>query len=187
MSGILTDHEIKEEARFGLIKPFVAEKVRHLGLSHGLSSFGYDLRLGRKFLLPNSNYRGAIDPANFDPDAMLPVEVTRDGDYITVPPNSFVLGETLEYINVPTDVIGICMGKSTYARCGLVLNTTPLEPGWRGYVTLEFSNTTKHPIILRPGAGCCQVLFFRGGHAPTTAYGEGKYQDQTGVTAPKAA
>lgn len=182
---ILTDHELIEEARYGLITPFVPEKVRHLGLSHGLSSFGYDLRLGSKFKVPNRDWSGVIDPANFDPEAMRDVEC-KDGDYITVPPGSFVLGETLEHINVPTDLIGICLGKSTYARCGVVLNTTPLEPGWRGYVTLEFSNTTRHSVILRPGAGCCQVLFFRGGNAPSKAYGDGKYQDQTGVTGPRA-
>lgn len=182
---ILTDHEIKEEARFGLISPFVAEKTRHLGLSHGLSSFGYDLRLGRKFKIPNPTYSGVIDPANFDPSAMLDVEVKEDADFVTIPPNSFILGETIEYINVPVDMIGLCVGKSTYARCGVVLNTTPLEPGWRGYVTLEFSNTTKHSVILRPGAGCCQVMFFRGGKTPWASYGDGKYQNQTGVTGPK--
>ena len=177
-SGLLSDSMIRD---LKFISPF-SEGVKRSGtISYGLSSYGYDVRLGAQFARP---VNGLIDPKDM---AKCGWERFTAQYYIDIPPNDFVLAETVETIAMPADVLGICVGKSTYARCGLVVNTTPLEPGWCGKVTLELSNTTKLPIRVYVGEGIAQVLFFVGAEACDVTYADksGKYQNQTGLTLPK--
>lgn len=144
-------------------------------ISYGLSSYGYDLRLDRKFKVFTNVNTGIIDPKEFDDKSF----VDQEGDYVIIPPNSFILGSSMEKINMPDDVTGVVLGKSTYARTGINCIATPLEAGWSGYVTLEFANSTPLPVKMYAGEGCCQVLFFRGNSCMTTyADRMGKYQDQ---------
>jgi dCTP deaminase len=182
--SILPDHWIRaaSEER-GLIEPF-SERVEGKGvISYGLSSYGYDVRVSREFKVFTNVYNSVVDPKSFAPDSFVDVE----SDVCTIPPNSFALARTLEYFRIPDDVLTVCVGKSTYARCGIIVNVTPFEPGWDGTATLEISNTTPLPARIYAGEGIAQVLFFRAESRCETTYAEreGKYQGQTGITLPR--
>ncbi len=166
----------------GLIEPFEENQVREGVVSYGLSSYGYDLRVANEFKVFTNVHTTIVDPKAFDPSSF--VDVT--GDCI-IPPNSFALARTVEYLRIPRNVITVCLGKSTYARCGLIVNVTPLEPTWEGYLTLEISNTTPLPAKVYGGEGIAQLLFFEGDEEPEVAYADrkGKYMKQVGVTLPK--
>lgn len=182
--GILPDHWIRQKAQEdGMIEPFV-EKQRGQGIiSYGLSSYGYDARLDNEFMIFTNVYNAVVDPKNFDQNAFVKFE----GDVCIIPPNSFVLAQTKEYFRIPDDVLVVCLGKSTYARCGLIVNVTPLEPGWEGQVTLEISNTTPLPAKIYAGEGIAQFLFLKGDSACEVTYAAraGKYMGQRGVTLPR--
>jgi dCTP deaminase len=147
-----------------------------------VSSYGYDVRVGRRFKVFTNVHCAVVDPKNFDSASFVDIE----GDSCLIPPNSFALAETVEYLEIPRDVIAICVGKSTYARCGIIVNVTPLEPEWRGRITLEISNTTPLPAKIYAGEGIAQILFLRAGAVCRTSYADkmGKYQDQQGLTLP---
>jgi len=182
---LLCDNEIKD---LNAIEPFVADQTgKEEGkISYGLSSFGYDIRLAPEFLVlthrKGDNGATLVDPKDFPKTAL----VAQAGEECIIPPNSFALARSLEYITMPQDCLAICMGKSTYARCGIVLNTTPLEPGWEGHITLEISNTTPYPAKVYANEGIAQLLFFKG-HTPLVSYSDrkGKYQGQNGIVLPK--
>ncbi|KDB56491.1 Deoxycytidine triphosphate deaminase [Anaplasma phagocytophilum str. MRK] len=181
--SVMPDHWIKERAlKDGMISPFVDHKEGTGVLSYGLSSYGYDARLDNKFKIFANTHSVVVDPKNFSQDSF----VDREGDFCIIPPNSFVLAKTVEYFNIPRDVMVVCVGKSTYARCGIVVNVTPLEPGWSGYVTLEFSNTSPLPVKVYAFEGACQFLFFSGKERCSKSYDEagGKYMGQSDVTLP---
>ena len=164
------------------IEPF-AEAVHRPGvISYGVSSYGYDVRVGRHFKIFTNVHCAIVDPKQFNPASFVDIE----GDYCIIPPNSFALAETVEYLEIPRDIIAVCVGKSTYARCGIIVNVTPLEPEWRGKVTIEISNTTPLPAKIYAGEGIAQILFLRGEGVCKTSYGDkrGKYQDQKGLTLP---
>lgn len=171
-----------------MITPFVESNVRHTDggpvISYGLTSFGYDLRVGEEFLIFSNLHTTIVDPKKMDKDAL--VKVRAENGYIIVPPNSFALAESVEHFHIPEDILGVVFGKSTYARCGIITNVTPLEPGWSGTVTLEISNTTPLPAKIYANEGLCQVLFMRG-ERPNITYADkkGKYQNQQGITLPK--
>jgi dCTP deaminase len=177
--GVLADWQIKREIK---IEPFEESLLRPGVISYGVSSYGYDVRVGRKFKLFTNVYGAIVDPKNFTSTAFVDIE----GDYCVIPPNSFALAETVEYIEVPRDILCVCLGKSTYARCGIIVNVTPLEPEWRGKITIEISNTTPLPAKIYAGEGIAQILFLRGEKVCQTSYGDkrGKYQDQKGLTLP---
>lgn len=164
----------------GMIEPFVENLQRENVISYGVSSYGYDARVAREFKIFTNVNNAIVDPKNFDNKSFVEFE----GDVCIIPPNSFVLARTVEYFRIPRDVLTVCVGKSTYARCGIVVNVTPLEPEWEGHVTLEFSNTTPLPAKLYAGEGACQFLFYAGDGICETSYADrkGKYQGQTGVT-----
>jgi dCTP deaminase len=172
----------------GMIEPFVGSQVRFEKgekiISYGLSSFGYDLRVSREFKVFTNIYNCIVDPKNFSDNSFVHMEV----DECIIPPNSFALARSVEYFRIPRDVLTICLGKSTYARCGIIVNVTPFEPGWEGYVTLEISNTTPLPAKIYANEGLAQVLFYRGANPPITSYAErgGKYMKQVGITLPVA-
>ena len=181
---IMSDTWIREQAtRHGMIEPFVDRQTRGGVISYGLSSYGYDARAGEDFRIFTNVDNDIVDPKNFSETSF----ATRRADVCVIPPNSFALASTIEYVRVPRDVLVICVGKSTYARCGIIVNVTPLEPGWEGQVTLEFSNTTPLPARIYANEGACQFLFFRGDRPCEVSYADrkGKYQGQTGVTLPK--
>lgn len=171
----------------GMIEPFERKLVRENEngkvVSYGLSSYGYDIRVGREFKVFGTAKDGIVDPKNFDPELCLDVV----GDECVIPPNGFVLARTVEYFRIPRNVLTVCLGKSTYARCGIIVNVTPFEPEWEGHVTLEFSNTTPYPAKIYAGEGCAQVLFLAGTATCDVSYKDrgGKYQGQTGLTLPK--
>jgi dCTP deaminase len=178
--GIMPDSWIREQAQQGMITPF-SEKQRG-GISYGVSSYGYDARIDREFKIFTNVNNTIVDPKNFQETSF----VEKTEDVCIIPPNSFVLATTVERFKIPTDVIVICLGKSTYARCGIVVNVTPLEPGWEGHVTMEFSNTTPLPAKLYANEGACQFLFFRCPPCEVTySDRKGKYMNQVGVTLPK--
>jgi dCTP deaminase len=179
--GILADYEIKEHV---FIDPFI-ETCPPGTISYGLSSYGYDLRIGRKFKIFSPVHSVAIDPKRVDPKAFVDIEV-EPGKQFVLPPHGFALAESVESLVIPNNVLAICLGKSTYARAGLVVNITPLEPAWRGTVTIELSNTTPLPVIIYPGEGIAQVLFFAASKQCKRTYNDkaGKYQDQFGITLP---
>ena len=183
--GLKADRWIRHMAQaHGMIVPFVADQVREGVISYGLSSYGYDIRIADEFRIFTPNpYNTVVDPKAMDERSM----VVFRGERCIIPPNSFALGRTVEYFRMPPDTLGIVMGKSTYARCGLVLNVTPLEPAWEGYVTLEISNTTPLPAVIYANEGIGQVLFFQGDEQCDVNYAQrrGKYQGQTGVTLPR--
>jgi dCTP deaminase len=166
-----------------MIDPFVPSKVSKGVISYGLSSYGYDARVGNKFKVFTNINSSCVDPKNFQSSNL----VEKEGDFCIIPPNSFALGCTIEYFKIPRDVIVLCVGKSTYARCGIIINVTPLEPCWEGYVTLEFSNTTPLPAKIYSNEGVCQFLFLQGDTECITAYNEsgGKYMNQNDITLPK--
>lgn len=181
---ILSDQEIKEYVKkFKMIKPFQNSQVRKGVLSFGVSSYGYDFRIADEFKIFTNINNAIIDPKNFDPKCF----VTYKGKECIVPPNSFVLARSAEYFRIPRDVLGLCLGKSTYARCGIVVNVTPLEPEWEGYVTVEISNTTSLPAKIYAYEGICQVIFICGRKECFISYADkkGKYQKQKKLTLPR--
>jgi dCTP deaminase len=184
--SILPDWRIRELAQGGMISPFEDRLVRteHNAsvISYGLSSFGYDLRCADEWKVFTNVMSAVVDPKHFDERSFVDIQANE----ILIPPNSFVLARSLEYMKIPDSVMVVALGKSTYARCGIVANVTPLEPGWEGHVTLEFSNTTPLPAKMYAFEGCVQLLFFEG-ERPEVNYRDraGKYQGQTGVTLPK--
>jgi dCTP deaminase len=165
-----------------MIKPFEERQVRAGGISYGLSSYGYDLRIADEFKIFTNINNTIVDPKNFDPRSF----VDYQGPVCIVPPNSFALGRSVEYFKIPRNVLTICVGKSTYARCGIITNVTPFEPEWEGYVTLEISNTTPLPAKIYANEGIAQVLFFQSDEACQTSYADrqGKYQGQQGIVLP---
>jgi dCTP deaminase len=165
----------------GMITPFVEKLVTTGKISYGLSSYGYDVRVGRKFKMFHNLNSTLIDPKAFDPRSF----VDHEGDCI-IPPNSFVLAETVERFRIPRNVLCVCLGKSTYARCGIIVNVTPLEPEWEGVITIEISNTTPLPAKIYAEEGIAQILFFLGDQVCETSYADrkGKYQNQPGLTLP---
>jgi dCTP deaminase len=177
--GVLADWQIQERVK---IEPLADSTYRPGVISYGLTSYGYDLRLGRKFKVFTNARCAIVDPKNFDPRSFIDIEA----DECLIPPNSFALAETVEYLEVPRDVLGVCVGKSTYARIGIIVNVTPLEPEWRGKVTIEISNTTPLPAKVYAGEGIAQVLFLRADAECRVSYSDkkGKYQDQAGLTLP---
>ncbi len=166
-----------------MIEPFEDKQIRGNSISYGVSSYGYDARVGSEFKIFTNVNTEIVDPKNFKPTSF----VTKKGPECIIPPNSFVLASTIEYFRIPNDVLVICLGKSTYARCGIIVNVTPLEPSWCGNVTLEFSNTTPLPAKIYANEGACQFIFLKGNEIPETTYSDrkGKYMDQKGVTLPK--
>ncbi|MCS7166065.1 MAG: dCTP deaminase [Gemmatales bacterium] len=177
--SVLSDVQIQREI---VIRPFAEGLARPGVISYGLSSYGYDVRVGRHFKVFTNVYGAVVDPKNFSPTAFVDIE----GDYCLIPPNSFALAESLEYFEIPRDVLAICVGKSTYARCGIIVNITPLEPEWRGKITLEISNTTPLPAKVYANEGIAQIIFLRAEQVCRVSYADkrGKYQDQKGLTLP---
>ena len=184
--AILSDKWIRKKAQSeGMIEPFVESQRRDGCISYGLSSYGYDARVADEFKIFTNVDSDVVDPKHFSKSSL----VDRKTDVCVIPPNSFALARTVEYFRVPRDVLVICLGKSTYARCGIIVNVTPLEPEWEGHVTLEFSNTTPLPAKIYANEGVAQMLFFQadGDDVCETSYRDrgGKYQGQTGVTLPR--
>jgi dCTP deaminase len=178
--GVLCDRQIRSIIG---IKPF-EEGIRRPGkVSFGLSSYGYDIRVGRRFKIFTNVNSQIIDPKDFSRESF----VDHDGDYCIIPPNSFALAETVEKISIPRDVIAVCLGKSTYARCGIIVNVTPIEPEWEGVITLEISNTTPLPAKVYAGEGIAQLIFFRADEVCDVSYSDkkGKYQGQNELTLPR--
>ena len=169
-----------------LIKPFEADQIRENTqgrvISYGTSSYGYDVRCSDEFKIFTNIHSAVVDPKCFDENSF----VDYKGDVCIIPPNSFALARTVEYFRIPRSVLTVCLGKSTYARCGIIVNVTPLEPEWEGHVTLEFSNTTTLPAKIYANEGVAQMLFFESDEICETSYADrgGKYQGQTGVTLP---
>ena len=186
--AIKSDHWIRRMARdHAMIEPFEARQVKEVQgqrvVSYGTSSYGYDIRCSREFKIFTNINSTIVDPKNFDEKSF----VDFVGDVCIIPPNSFALARTVEYFRIPRNVLTICLGKSTYARCGIIVNVTPFEPEWEGYVTLEFSNTTPLPAKIYANEGVAQVIFFESDEPCETSYKDrgGKYQGQRGVTVPK--
>lgn len=186
--SIKSDRWIREQAeQYGMIEPYEAGQVRAVNgekiVSYGTSSYGYDVRCANEFKIFTNINSTIVDPKNFDEGSF----VDFVGDVCIIPPNSFALARTVEYFRIPRDVLTICLGKSTYARCGIIVNVTPLEPEWEGHVTLEFSNTTPLPAKIYAGEGCAQMLFVGGDQICEVSYKDrgGKYQGQRGVTLPR--
>jgi dCTP deaminase len=182
--SVMSDRWIREMAtKHGMIDPFEEGPRRPGTISFGLSSYGYDARIADEFKIFTNIDSAVIDPKNFAPTSF----VDRQADTIIIPPNSFVLGHTVEYFRIPADILVICLGKSTYARCGIIVNVTPFEPEWEGTVTLEISNTTPLPAKIYANEGIAQVLFFQSDEPCERSYADkaGKYLKQRGVTLPK--
>jgi dCTP deaminase len=182
--SVLSDKTIKKLALDeGMIHPFEDKQVRVGKISYGLSSFGYDARVSEEFKIFTNVNSEIVDPKDFKSTNF----VTKNGPVCIIPPNSFALARTVERFKIPKDILVICLGKSTYARCGIIVNVTPLEPGWEGYVTLEFSNTTPLPAKIYANEGVAQFIFLKGNETPKVTYADrnGKYMGQTGVTLPK--
>lgn len=182
--SIKSDRWIKQMAQeFGMINPFEEKQCRKGVISYGVSSYGYDLRIGDRFKIFTNINSSIIDPKAFDSKSF----VDFCGDVCIIPPNSFALAESVEHFKIPRNVLTICVGKSTYARCGIIVNVTPFEPEWEGIVTLEISNTTPLPAKIYANEGIAQVLFFESDEQCEVSYADkkGKYQAQTGLTLPK--
>lgn len=182
--GLKNDRWIREMAlNHGMIEPFVDHQVREGVISFGVSSYGYDIRVADEFKIFTNVFSAVVDPKNFDPHSM----VDYKGDICVIPPNSFVLAKTVEYFRIPRKVLTVCLGKSTYARCGLIVNVTPFEPQWEGFVTLEISNTTPLPARVYANEGIAQVLFFEADEECEVSYADkkGKYQKQQTIILPK--
>lgn len=182
--GLKPDHWIRKMAEeHGMIDPFVEKQARGDVISYGVSSYGYDMRVADEFKVFTNVHSAVVDPKNFSEDSFVDIQA----DVCIIPPNSFALARSVEYFRIPRSVLTICVGKSTYARCGLITNVTPFEPGWEGYVTLEISNTTPLPARIYANEGIAQVLFFEADEECEVSYADkkGKYQGQTGVTPPK--
>lgn len=191
--GLKSDSWIEHMARHGeMIRPFTKSSIRLTGehpvISYGVSSYGYDIRLAQEFSI-FSNI-GVIDPKHFEKSLVVEKTLSRNregDDYILLPPNCFMLARSVEYFKIPRNVLAICLGKSTYARCGIITPITALEPEWEGHITLEIANVTNMPAKIYPGEGITQVIFFVGAEECETSYADrnGKYQAQTGITLPK--
>lgn len=186
--SVKSDRWIRQMAlERGMIEPFEPGQVREVAgeriISYGTSSYGYDVRCSSEFKIFTNINSSIVDPKHFDARSFVDVQ----GEVCIIPPNSFALARTVEYFRIPRDVLTICLGKSTYARCGIIVNVTPLEPEWEGHVTLEFSNTTPLPARIYANEGACQFLFLKGEGPPEVSYADrgGKYMRQTGVTLPK--
>ena len=185
---IKSDRWIRAQAATGMIEPFEAEQVRKVDgarvISFGTSSYGYDVRCAPEFKVFTNINSATVDPKAFDERSFVDVS----GESCIIPPNAFALARTIEYFRIPRDVLTLCVGKSTYARCGIIVNVTPLEPEWEGHVTLEFSNTTNLPAKIYANEGVAQLLFFQSDEACAVSYRDrgGKYQEQKGVTLPRA-
>ncbi len=182
--GLKPDHWIRKMAKeHRMIEPFVENQVRNGVISYGVSSYGYDIRVANEFKIFTNVYSAVVDPKHFDPKSM----VDYQGDVCVIPPNSFALARTVEYFRIPRGVLTVCLGKSTYARCGIIVNVTPFEPEWEGFVTLEISNTTPLPAKIYANEGIAQVLFFEGDEVCETSYADkkGKYQAQQSIVLPK--
>ncbi|MFP6779568.1 MAG: dCTP deaminase [Alphaproteobacteria bacterium] len=182
--SIMPDSWIKKMAKENnMIEPFADEQKKNGVISFGVSSYGYDARVSDEFKVFTNVNNALVDPKNFSEESF----IERKAESCIIPPNSFVLARTVEYFKIPRDVLVICLGKSTYARCGIIVNVTPLEPEWEGHVTLEFSNTTPLPARVYANEGACQFLFLKGDIACDISYLErsGKYMGQRGVTLPK--
>ena len=186
--SILSDHEIRHLAvERRMIEPFIDHQVRQSGdglrvISYGLSSYGYDLRVADEFKVFTNVFNTVVDPKNFDAKSFVDIRA----DACIVPPNSFALARSVEYFRIPRDILTICLGKSTYARCGIIVNVTPFEPEWEGHVTLEISNTTPLPARIYASEGLAQALFLRADQSCEVSYADrsGKYQKQRGITLP---
>ena len=186
--SIKSDRWIRRMAEeHGMIEPFEAHQVREIDgrriVSYGTSSYGYDIRCSNEFKLFTNLNSTIVDPKNFDPNSFVEVK----NDFCIIPPNSFALARTVEYFRIPRSVLTVCLGKSTYARCGIIVNVTPFEPEWEGHVTLEFSNTTPLPARIYANEGACQFLFLQGNEPCEVTYSDraGKYMGQRGVTLPR--
>ena len=182
--GLKPDHWIRKMAtEHRMIEPFEPRQVRNGQISYGVSSYGYDIRVADEFMIFTNVYSAIVDPKHFDPRSM----VEYKGEVCVIPPNSFALARTVEYFRIPKNVLTVCLGKSTYARCGIIVNVTPFEPEWEGFVTLEISNTTPLPAKIYSNEGIAQVLFFEGDEPCETTYADkkGKYQKQQSIVLPK--
>jgi dCTP deaminase len=182
--GLKPDHWIRKMAlEKHMIEPFADRQVREGVISYGLSSYGYDIRVAEEFKIFTNVYSTMVDPKHFDPHSM----VDYKGEVCVIPPNSFALARTIEYFRIPREVLTICLGKSTYARCGIIVNVTPFEPEWEGYATLEISNTAPLPARIYANEGIAQVLFFMADEPCETSYADkkGKYQAQQSIMLPK--
>lgn len=186
--SIKSDQWLKRMAKLGMIEPFEKQQVRNVDgrkvISYGVSSYGYDVRCANEFKIFTNINSAVVDPKNFDASSFVDVQ----SDVCIIPPNSFALARTVEYFRIPRNILTICLGKSTYARCGIIVNVTPLEPEWEGHVTLEFSNTTPLPAKIYANEGVAQMLFFEAQEVCEVSYLDrgGKYQGQEGVTLPVA-
>ena len=182
--GIKSDAWIRRMAKEKrMIEPFVDRQAHDGVISFGVSSYGYDIRVADEFKIFTNVYSAIVDPKAFDPRSM----VDYKGDVCIIPPNSFALARTVEYFRIPREILTICVGKSTYARCGIIVNVTPFEPEWEGFVTLEISNTTPLPAKIYANEGIAQVLFFQGDEVCEVSYADrkGKYQAQQSIVLPK--
>jgi dCTP deaminase len=182
--AIKSDRWIRKMAlEHDMINPFNDRQIRQGVISYGLSSYGYDLRVADEYKIFTNVNSAIVDPKNFDQKSFIDVK----GPSVLIPPNSFALARSVEYFKIPRDVLTICVGKSTYARCGIIVNVTPFEPEWEGFVTLEISNSTPLPAKIYSNEGLCQILFFQGDEPPDVSYKDkaGKYQSQTGIVLPK--
>jgi dCTP deaminase len=180
---VKNDRWIRDMAAKGMITPFNESQVRAGVISYGVGSYGFDMRISDEFKIFTNINTTIVDPKGFDPRSF----VDFKGDVCIIPPNSFVLGSSVEYFRIPREVVVICLGKSTYARCGMVVNVTPLEPEWEGHVTIEISNTTPLPAKIYANEGIAQLLFLTGAEVCETSYADksGKYQAQKGITLPR--
>lgn len=182
--GLKPDHWIKKMAKeHRMIEPFAENQVREGAISYGVSSYGYDIRVADEFKIFTNVFSAVVDPKDFDPRSM----VDFKGNICVIPPNSFALARTVEYFRIPRGVLTVCLGKSTYARCGIIVNVTPFEPEWEGFVTLEISNTTPLPAKIYANEGIAQVLFFEADEECQISYADkkGKYQRQQSIVLPK--
>lgn len=182
--GLKNDRWIRQMAHeHHMIEPFVENQVRQGVISYGVSSYGYDIRVANEFKIFTNVFSAVVDPKQFDPRSM----IDFSGDTCVIPPNSFALARTIEYFRIPRSVLTVCLGKSTYARCGIIVNVTPFEPEWEGFVTLEISNTTPLPARIYANEGIAQVLFFEADEPCETSYADkkGKYQHQQSIILPK--
>lgn len=182
--GLKSDQWIRKLAlEQGMIEPFVDRQKRDGVISYGLSSYGYDIRVADEFKIFTNVYSAIVDPKDFTPKSMIDYQ----GEVCVIPPNSFALARTVEYFRIPRQVLTLCVGKSTYARCGIIVNVTPFEPEWEGFVTLEISNTTPLPAKIYSNEGIAQVIFFEGDEPCEVSYADkkGKYQHQQGILLPR--
>jgi len=185
--AIIPDELIEKLAKAGMIEPFEKNQIKNTStkklVSYGLSSYGYDLRVADEFKVFTNVYNSIIDPKNFSEDSFVDIKAPT----CIIPPNSFALARSVEYFRIPRNILTICIGKSTYARCGIIVNVTPFEPEWEGYVTLEISNTTPLPAKIYANEGLAQVLFFEAKNECLVSYADrkGKYMKQTGITIPR--